>query len=541
MSKNTIYVTGHKNPDTDSIVSAMAYAYFKQQMGYDALAVRLGNLNQETEFVLQRYNEFAPPLASDIKPCVRDVEFDQVYTCSLDDDLKKVIKTMDDHKVKVVAVVDEQQNILGTVSHSDITNPAVNYDKHARLIKRIEYQRMADYLKGDLVYKANRENNGELYICGSVSDNECKDRITITSDDERLQKAAIEYGSAVLIATNCKEVSDSVIQLCKEKEVTLITCNKDMFLVTKEIYMSAPVSMLMTSNVICVKLKDKLEDVKQVVNKSRYRSYPILDERNHVVGMISRYHVLKQMARDIILVDHNETSQSIDGIESANIIEIVDHHRIGGVKTASPISFRNEAVGCCSTIITKIFRENNVEIPPELAGMLCCAIISDTVNFKSVTCTQTDIDIANYLAKIANENIDELGPAILAAGASLTNKTIDEIFHGDLKRFAIGNINVAVSQTNAVSFESIVSLREQMNKELSEFTRDSGVNIVLMAFTLIDGSGSYVLVQGNEVRKISDALKRNGISVDGFVFLPNLISRKLQIIPMITEAINETR
>ena len=225
-----------------------------------------------------------------------------------------------------------------------------------------------------------------------------------------MHEVAIKNKAATLIATHTESFSDEVLKLAKENNCNLVVCNKSIYDVVKYTYFATSIDQIMTTDLITFQYDDYVDDVKAIINKSRFRSYPILDKRNNVVGTISRYHVLRHTNRNLILVDHNEFSQSIEGAEEANILEIIDHHRLGGIKTATPVYFRNEETGCCATIISKIFQEKNVRIPKDLAGLLCCAIISDTVNFKSVTCTKDDIDQANYLAELAKLDLEEIGP-----------------------------------------------------------------------------------------------------------------------------------
>ncbi|HPW53839.1 MAG TPA: putative manganese-dependent inorganic diphosphatase, partial [Erysipelotrichaceae bacterium] len=332
--------------------------------------------------------------------------------------------------------------------------------------------------------------------------------------------------------------SAKVLELAKENNCNLVICNRSIYDVVKYTYFATSIDNIMTTDLITFKYDDYVDDVKGVINKSRYRSYPILDKRNNVVGTISRYHVLRHSNRNLILVDHNELSQSIEGAEDANVLEIIDHHRLGGIKTPAPVYFRNEQVGCCSTIISKIFQENNVPIPKDLAGLLCCAIISDTVNFKSVTCTQEDIDQANYLADLADLDIVYFGPKILSAGAKLDDKSCDFIFRNDLKQFDINKNKVSVGQCNIVDYESIEPLKQQMQQIMNKYSKDSNSNIVMMVFSKIDGSGSYVLAAGPESSKLDKFFRQKGEYVDEFVFLENVMSRKQQLIPMITDVLS---
>lgn len=539
MAKKTIYVTGHKHPDTDSIISAMAYAYFKQQLGFDAMAVRIGEINQETEYVLNLFNEFAPPLVKDIKTRIRDIDFDDVITCYKDDTLYTALMKMLKHNKKVIAVVDKKRHLLGMATISDITSPLVPHQDHNnRLIRETDITQIADFLQAQLIYKANDQHtDGHVHIVADLYDEGCKDKIVITGSDNNIICHVIKNQAATVIATRLEQFSQEIIELAKRFQCNLLLCDKNIYDISKNIYYATTIDKIMSTELTSFKYDDYVDDVKTKINKSRYRSYPILDSHNHIIGTLSRYHVFKHINRNLILVDHNELAQSIEGAEQANIMEIIDHHRIGGLITSKPVFFRNEQVGCTATIITKIFEENNVVIPDDLAGLLCCAIISDTVNFKSVTCTQQDIDIAKKLAKIARMDLVKLGQQILAAGANLSNKAPSAIFRNDLKQFEINKMKVTVSQCNIVNFDSIKPIREEMNSVLNEYSRDSSSDIVMMAFSLIDGSGSYILIEGAEAHKLDELFSKSGIQQEGFVFLPKVISRKQQLIPLISTAL----
>ena len=538
MAKNTIYVTGHKNPDSDAIISAMAYAYLKQQMGYDAIAVRAGAVNPETEYILNMFNEFAPPLATDIKTCVRDIDFDDVVTCRKEDDMKTVLRLMLKNDVKVVAVTDDDRHLIGVVSMSDLTKPTV-VDRHLKhiMLSETPLSYIAKAIDGTILHDAGNTSNGKTYVA-SYHHLSCEGRIVVTSDNPSREKQVINKGARIMII--CGETcSDDIIELARKKNCTVIITDNDIYDVCKEIDRSMPIERLMSTNITTFRYDDYVDDVKLKINKSKFRAYPVIDARDHVIGMISRYHVFQHTNRNLIMVDHNEFAQSIDGAESANVMEIIDHHRIGGIKTSSPVFFRTEQLGSCSTIITKIFEENNIPIPEDLAGMLCCAILSDTLNFNSVTCTQEDIDIAHKLGKIAGLNVEKLGPKILSAGANLSNKSVEDIFHHDLKFFEIRKLKVAVGQINIVSFEAIIPLKNNMIRHLEQYAAANGCNICMMVFSLIDGTGSYVLMRGSERAVAEYAFEDMAINVDGYMFLPKVMSRKLQIIPRLTAAVEE--
>ena len=535
MARKTIYVTGHKNPDSDAIISAMAYAYLKQQLGFDAIAVRAGAVNPETEYILNLFNEFAPPLASDIKTRIRDIDFDEVTLIKPELKFKEVLNLMSEKDVKVAVVADNQRHLLGVVTVSDITEVLVVDNKRKeKMLADTSLQSIAEVLNGRIVADHGNNSNGEVYVA-SIRYTHYKDKIVVVSDAALKQTEAIVHGAKILVI--CGEDCDQgVIDTANEYGCSIILSSLNLYKTVKEIDLAIPVSMVMTKDVITFSFDDYMDDVKIKINKSRFRSYPVLDRHQHVIGMISRFHMFQHANRNLIMVDHNEITQSIEGADQANIIEIIDHHRIGGIKTASPVFFRNEQTGSCSTIITEMFDEKNVEIPADLAGLLCCAIISDTVNFHSVTCTQKDIDTAERLAKIAGLDLKELGPQILKSGAKLENKSVDAILHHDFKRFEIGKMKVAVGQTNIVNFEAIASLKDKMNEHLSYFASNNGLNICMMVFSLIDGTGSYALVQGEDRKLVEYAFEDISVNVDGYMFLPQVMSRKLQIIPKITEA-----
>ena len=537
MAKDTIYVTGHKNPDSDAIISSMAYAYLKQQLGYDAIAVRAGEINSETEFILSMFNEFAPPLASDIKTRVRDIDFDDVVLVDKDKMFKEILDIMREEHKKSVIVADEKRQLVGMATLADITSLIVyDLDKKNVLLQQTPLGNIASVIKGEIIVDCGNSSNGQIYVV-SGQHFSCEDRLCIVSDNVARQRQAIEQGARVLIIAG-DFYDESIAQLCRQKGCSLLLSNRSIYRISRDIDLAIPIKLAMTpaSEITTFNFDDYVDEVKIKINKSRFRAYPVIDRHGHVIGLLSRFHVLKHTNRNLILVDHNEFNQSLDGADQANILEIVDHHRIGGIKTSSPVFFRNEMTGSCATIITEIFEEKGVEIPDDLAGLLCCAILSDTVNFRSVTCTQKDIDQCRKMARKANLNIEELGPAILRAGASLKNKTMESILHHDLKRFKIGKKNIAIGQNNIESFEAIVGIRDKMNRLLEDFSRNNNLNIVIMVFSLIDGTGSYLLFKGEDEVIVEYAFEDIAVNVDGYMFLPKVMSRKLQIVPRITAA-----
>jgi len=539
MSRKTIYVTGHRHPDSDSIISAMAYAYLKQQLGYDAIAVRIGETNKETEYILKRFDEFAPPLVSDIRTCLRDIDFDDVITCRPDTNIGRAMEMMNNNKKKVIAITDENDDLVGMATISDITAHIVGHpDKRAQLLADTPLGALAEILRGQVAYRApDFSTNGQLMIAGKGQTADCLGKIVVTGDDPDNQLAAIDYQARMIIASGSAGFIPAVMAQAREHGCTLMTTPMSIYDVTRYVDLAAPIKLVMSSKLTSFKLDDQVDDVKIRINNSRFRSYPVLDSRNHIVGTVSRFHLFRHTNRNLILVDHNELDQSIAGADEANILEIIDHHRLGGLRSAAPVFFRNEQVGCCATIITEMFQERRIEIPAELAGLLCCAIISDTVAFRSVTCTDTDRREAAYLAQIAQLDLDDLGTEILAASATISQKSAREIVLNDIKRFDIEKFKIAVGQINVVDFRSIAPRRQEVDDYLREYAEQNGLSFCVMAFTMVDGSGTYLLAQGPDCRPIEYAFDKLGVKTAGFIFLPKVMSRKMQILPLLNEGI----
>lgn len=547
MVSSAIYITGHKNPDTDSICSALAYANLKQTLGENAIGIRIGEVNNETRFVLDYFQEDAPPLVYDIRTRVRDIEFDDAVTIGPDGMLHEAIKIMRANKKKVIVIVNEKRHLLGMATISDITNTIVNETKEKDdLIRQTPISNFATILKGRLVYEPEVHHmNGRIFIAsflGMERDyKDYKDRIVITSARRETQLRAVSSGAAVIIATGMEYPNPEVVEACKKAGCAYIITQKDMYQTAQLVQQAIPLSLIMTQNLTAFHFNDYVEDVKVAINRSRFRSYPVLDHLGCLVGLISRYHLFKHANRKLVLVDHNEMEQSINGAPQAEIIEIVDHHRIGGIKTTSPVMFRNELVGCCCTIIAKLYGEKNVEIPKSMAGLMLGAIISDTLYFNSPTCTSQDIEMAKYLAGIAEVDLDSFALQVLAASASIKEKTIEEIVYNDLKIFEIEKYKVALGQINIMSIDDILPIREQIQEYLDNFTKSNNFGICVMIFSVVDGSGSYLISSGSALFIANAAFADIGEHCDGYLFLKEVMSRKKQIVPLLTEAAKNYR
>jgi len=544
---NVIYITGHKNPDTDTISATLSYAYLKRALGVDVLPIRLGNVNAETRYVLNRFNLKEPELKYDIKPTVKDIDFDDPIITLVDEPIKDVWHKMLINKKKTAAVVSEDGKLAGVATISDITNALLSLsigDYH--YVQITPLQNIVLATNGKMQYDTGSySSNGKVIIATSImedtQDQEFQHSIAITSARSQSQMNAINANAALVIATKTVSLDSAVVQLAREKDCCLISTEMDLITVTQAITQSISIGLIMTSDLVTFNLYDYLEDVREIISKSRYRQYPIVDNNQRVVGMISRYHLFNAMKKKVILVDHNEMSQSIDGIETAEIVEIIDHHRLGDITTDLPVYFRNEICGSCSTIISELYQEYGIEIPANYAGLMVSAIISDTLNFHSPTSTKKDYNQAVKLSTICGIDLVELGDSILHISASLKSKNASEIVNTDIKEFNISSYKLALGQVNILIKEDLLSVKDQVTSYMDSYCLAHRLDMVSMMFSLIDGSGSYIVVVGREGNLFMDAFN-SYIQKDGqLAFLPNIISRKQQVIPIISKHLQTLR
>ncbi|MEA5027039.1 MAG: putative manganese-dependent inorganic diphosphatase [Erysipelotrichaceae bacterium] len=541
---NNIYITGHKNPDTDTIVSTIAYARLKEALGYQVTPIRIGNINSETAFILHKFNVNAPQLFYDIKTRVCDISFDHAYRVGPEATIQQAWEIMRENDKKVIAVVDSADCLVGMATISGITSGILsstlkNYD----LIKRIPLENIAFTLHGDLVVNPRRYHpNGTINITTSKlleqEPLQYTDEIVITSNRTSSHLHAIKTGAALVIACQTDEVEPEVILSATKAHCAIITTPLDIYITSQSICHAIPISDIMSTNLVTFNYYDYLDDVKAIIPKSRFRSYPVVDNNNKLMGFISRYHLWGHEKRQVILVDHNETNQSIDGIEQADVIEIIDHHRIGDVQTNIPIQFRNEIVGACSTIISKLYSENHLDPAPEIAGLLCGAIISDTMNFNSPTSTATDQKEAERLAAIAGIDLKEYAQEIFTASTSLSGKGISEIVHNDLKEFNMQSFRVIIGQINVVDSAYITEIKDQILEFLDDLCGTSHYDLAVMIFTDVNEKGSYFIWTGKDRNLLNLAFENQMQEQDGLFYVPDLMSRKQQVVPAIARAIS---
>lgn len=542
--KDIIYVTGHKNPDSDSICAAYAYAEFKNKIGdVETVACRLGNVNQETQYILDYFNAEAPIFLNTVKLKVEDLQFDNISPVSPEISLKTAWTIMRDKNIKTLPVADEHGHLLGVLSISNLTSCYMDiWDNRILSKSNTKLDNIIDTLSAKASYINENVNTfpGKIVVSAMQSNtmnNHIEEGdIAIVGDREEAQAELIKLNVSLIIVTGGYVPSQNIIELAKEHGVTIIVTQHDSFTTSRLLVQSIPVGYVMIKeNIVSFTTDDLVDDVKSIMTETRFRSYPVLDQNGRVVGTVSRYHLISKHKKKVIQVDHNERGQSVDGLEDAEVVEIIDHHRVADIQTNHPIYFRNEPVGSTSTIVAKCFFENGIRPSRKAAGLLCGAIISDTLLFRSPTCTPQDQYICKKLAEIADINIDEFAKEMFKAGTSLKGKTVEQIFNSDFKPFTIEDTKVGIAQVNTMDIEGFMPLKEEMLNYMDQKAKESGLDMVMLLLTDILNEGSEILVTGNKPEIVEKSfnitLKNKG------AFLPGVLSRKKQVVPPITNTI----
>ncbi len=536
--KEKIYVVGHKNPDTDSICAALSYANLKQKLGFDAIACRLGPLNDETKFVLKKFNVMNPLLLKDARSQLKDIEMDKPTIVNEQTTVKEAWEKLFVLKNKSLFVVDEKQKLLGVVSTSNLALLRLMLDEELELLmKKASLESIAKTIKGEiltapLVFKSN----GRVCIKTLQNDDDSLlkfvNGICILSDDDKKQKKLIEIGVKCLVITCGQPVSAEVQKFAKNMGCAIITTKNDSMKVARVIYESFPIECIMTKNVITYKDSEYVDDISKKIANTRYRSYPVLDEEGSIVGAISRYHLLKYDPKKFILVDHSSKIQAIDHIEDAEVEEIIDHHHIGNIETSKPIFYRNQKCGCTCSIVGQLYKENNIIPTPQMAGIMMSAIISDTLYFKSKTTTQFDIDMATELAALASVDLEKYAVEMLSASVALKDSTPTQILNRDLKHYEIGRYHIAVGQTNYRNVEDIQKLIPQFKESLIEEQEKKQLDLLIMMFTHVLAEGTMFVFSGPLSYVVSDLFETVFDENSGYDH--EIISRKQQLIPRLS-------
>lgn len=544
MRNKKIYVIGHKNPDTDSICSAIAYAYFKNQTDDgEYVAKRAGQVNQETQYVLNYFGMDIPDYVNDIGTRVKDIEIRETEGVSREISLKRAWNLMKELNV-VTLPVTKHGRLEGVITTEDIAEAYMDvHDSKILSTAHTAYRNIVDTVDGTMVC-GNIDayyTEGKVLIAAANPDlmeNYIeKDDLVILGNRYESQLCAIEMNAGCIIVCDGANVSLTIQKMAEEHECTIISSPHDTYTVARLINQSMPISYFMRREDIIKFRTDALtEEIQSVMAKKRYRDFPIEDKKGHYVGMISRRNLLNADKRRIILVDHNEKTQAVDGLEKAEILEIIDHHRLGSLETLSPVYFRNQPLGCTATIIYQFFMEEHLEIPKNIAGLLCAAILSDTLMFRSPTCTEVDKMAAQALSQMAEINIEEFGINMFRAGSNLKGKSPEEIFYQDYKKFDVGTKSIGVGQINSLDADELSKIKEKLVTYIDKAYKEHGVNIIYFMLTNIITESTEVLYMGNGAEEL---LKESfGVETDnGSVVLEKVVSRKKQFIPALFESI----
>ncbi len=533
---STVYVVGHRNPDTDAVVSSMAYAALRNATGdRNYIACRLDHLSDETKRMLAKFG-FAQPLrVKDMRTQVSDIDFDHPPVLEPSATLDRAWKTMKESNTTSFPVVKSDGTLFGTLSAGDIASYTLNTITDAN-ITNLPLFNLLGVIEGQIVKDGGVDDTltGEIVI--ALPGNDCKpsfsgsDKIVLCGDQKDMLVYSLENNVAAIIL--CGVTPDKkLLEQYKDNNTCVIYTPFDALKTSQMISLSMPIDRVCaTEGLVCFHLTDYLDDVRETILKSRFRSYPVLDENEHVVGTLSRFHLLRPRRKNIVLVDHNESAQSVPGLDQAELIEIIDHHRLADIQTTQPIHVRNEPVGSTTTIVAEMYQESGVTPTPMMAGLMVSAILSDTVMFKSPTCTERDRVLAERLSRIAGVSMDEIGRELFDASRN-SDSSAEHLIKTDFKEFHIAGQTLGVSQIICVDSKSMLERKSEFLDTMNMLKKKNGYDMILLMLTDVLIEGSYLLYIG------SDDTIQYAFSMephDNELFLPGVMSRKKQIIPMLT-------
>ena len=543
-----VVVIGHRNPDTDSICSAIAYAELKNKTS-DLVCEprRAGKMNQETEFVLKKFGVKPPRMCTDVNPKIRDVDYREMPGIPGSTSLRKAWEIMRDKQIDTLPVTSPDNELEGVITVKDIATANMDvFDTGILAKSQTTYRNILETLGGTMV--VGREDDvcttGHIRIGTAtpemLENTVEKGDIVILTNRYESQLCAIEKEASLLILCNNAKVGRTIQRIAEETGVAIMTTPVDTYAAGKLISQCAPISYYMTRNdIMKFTLVTPVADVTRVMAKVRHRYFPILDEDGKYCGMVSRRNIINLQKRRIILVDHNEATQAVEGFDQAEILEIIDHHRIGSLETSGPVYFRNQPVGCTATIVTQMYDENGMEIPPQIAGLLLAAILSDTLVFRSPTCTPLDEALAKRLAKIAGVDIDEFASEMFEAGEKLDGKTAEEVFLQDFKVFMCGDIRFGVAQGSYMTRKNLLAAEALLQPYLEEARNKQNVEDIYMLLTDVPKEESVVISDGRYASEVLSDGFETLPAEDGSFTLPGVVSRKKQFIPALMTAYQE--
>ncbi len=542
--KDPVYITGHRHPDSDSIASSIAYAFFKRSMGVHAVPCRLGALNDETRYLLSRFGFPEPVLLQDARMKLSEIAMDAPVSITPDTTIYETLQIMQKDNHAYCGVVDEEQHLLGMVTKSDLA--VVGLDDTAMSIDILAHtpaENIRKTINGTMVY-----DDEQAYINGKVSiiamtelerlkNYDVKDRIVIVGANAKAQLKLIQLGAGMLIIVWDEQIHEPVLQAAREHHCPIIRSGHGSMNTSRYLYFAPSVEKIMKKKLVAFRSNELTEDVGNKMLRSRYRVYPVIDQEDRLVGYISRYHIMDSKKRKLILVDHNEFSQSVNAVDKGKVLEVIDHHRINDFSTSRPVSFRNEIVGSTATIIATIFRENQMLIPANLAGLLLGAVLSDTMNFHSPTTTERDKSTANILAAIADLDIEEFAEELFTITSNQEKVSFADMINQDLKIYDIHTCKLSISQVIVPSASETRSDAREITAALDRFSQKKQIDLAVLVFTSILENGSVVYAGGDRSSWAAEAFPDSG--KEEHTFQENLLSRKQQILPALASVIGD--
>lgn len=543
-----VWVLGHKNPDTDSICAAIAYAALKNvtEQGTVFEAKRAGQINEETKYVLEHFEVEEPELVEDVGAQIKDIAYRRTEGVSSHISIKRAWEMMNSLDVVSLPITRQDNTLEGLIVTGDIAKSYMDVlDNRILATARTQFKNIVETLNGTVV-NGNEHGyfvKGKVVVAAASPDAMEEyiedDDLVILGDRYESQFCALEMNASCIIVCSDAKVTKTISRLAKEKDCLIISTPYDTFTAARLINQSMPIKYIMKKeNLITFALDDYVDDVKEVMSKVRHRDFPVLTEEGHYAGMISRRNLLSMQKKQVILVDHNEKSQAVDGIEGAEILEIIDHHRLGSLETMSPVFFRNQPLGCTSTIIYQMYQEKGIKVEKKIAGLLLSAIISDTLMFRSPTCTEVDKQVAEALAKIAGEEIEALARAMFEAGSDFKNKTVQEIFYQDFKIFHLDDMSFGVAQLSSMSRPELKQVRDKVLPYLNTALGEQKLDMVFVMLTDILEETSEIIFCGEEAEDLLETCY-GGKNEEGRYLLKGVISRKKQLIPTLITGIQQ--
>ena len=545
--KRTVCVIGHKNPDTDSICAAISYAYLKnsKERGFHYVPVRAGQISAETQYVLEHFQVEPPVFLDNIGTRVKDMAIRQVPGVRSNISLKNAWNLMMTQNVFTLPITNEENQLKGLITVNDIAKSYMEeYDSAIVSVAKTPYRNILETLDAEMVVgdEEGYFDQGKVVIAAAnpdVMENYIEEHdMVILGNRYESQLCAIEMQAGCIVVCLGAPVSRTIQRLARDRNCSIIVTPLDTYAVARLINQSMPVDFFMRKESLqTFRLGDYTEIIRDVMSKKRYRDFPILDQAGKYVGMISRRNLLGVRKRGLILVDHNEVSQAVDNVLDAEIMEIIDHHRLGSLETMSPVYFRNQPVGCTCTIIYQVYQEQGVEIPPKIAGLMCSAIISDTLLFRSPTCTPMDINAAQNLAQIAQIECDSYARSMFAAGRDLGSRTPEEIFYQDFKKFEFGDWNIGIGQITSMSMEELETIKQRLMPYMEKVFAEHDTDMMFFMLTDIIEESTELLCYGKGADELVEEAFHQKVT-NNCAPLPGVVSRKKQLVPSFMAAIN---